>query len=150
MIDEINFCVKTFQELTNQELYDIMHLRQVVFVVEQDAAYLDADKKDEKSWHVFAYINDEMAIYARVIPSGISYNEASIGRVVSSPTYRRKKLGRPLMKKCIEVLENKFNSSTCRISAQTYLLPFYKEFGFEVCSEEYLEDGLPHFEMIRK
>ena len=148
-IKNVQFKVKNFNDLTVQELYDIMYLRQVVFVVEQDAAYLDADKKDFESKHVFCYKDGEMAAYARVIPAGISYQEVSIGRVVSSPNFRRKRLGRPLMQKCIEVLENDFNTSKCRISAQTYLLPFYKEFGFEVCSAEYLEDGLPHFEMIR-
>lgn len=148
-VKELTFLVKDFNELNTQELYDIMHLRQVVFVVEQDAAYLDADLKDFKCKHVFVYQNDEIAAYARVIPPGISYKEASIGRVVSAPKFRRKKLGRPLMHKCIEVLELGFKTTKCRISAQTYLLPFYKEFGFEVCSEEYLEDGLPHFEMLR-
>ena len=145
----MTFQVKDFSELNTKELYDIMYLRQEVFVVEQDAAYLDADKKDFDCKHVFIYKNNEVAAYARVIPAGVSYEEASIGRVVSSPRHRRQKLGRPLMQKCIEVLENDLHTIKCRISAQTYLLPFYKEFGFEVCSEEYLEDGLPHFEMIR-
>lgn len=148
MIDE--FIVKDFEALTVQELYDMMYLRQVVFVVEQDAAYLDADKKDYKSKHVLQYKGDVLVAYARVLAPGVSYKEASIGRVVSAPEYRRQKLGRPLMQKCIEVLEKDYKTTACRISAQTYLLPFYGEFGFEVCSEEYLEDGLPHFEMLRK
>lgn len=150
MVNSTQFIVKKFEQLNIHELYDMMHLRQEVFVVEQNAAYLDADKKDINSLHVFLYLENEMAAYARVIPEGYAYKEASIGRVVTSPKYRRKKLGRLLMKKCIEVLENNMNTSKCRISAQTYLIDFYKEFGFEICSEEYLEDGLPHFEMFRK
>jgi ElaA protein len=147
---ENNFIVKDFSELNVQELYDIMYLRQVVFVVEQDAAYVDADKKDFKSIHILQYKEDTLVAYARVLAPGVSYQEASIGRVVSAPEWRRKKLGRPLMHKCIEVLNDNYKTNTCRISAQTYLLPFYGEFGFQVCGEEYLEDGLPHFEMLRK
>jgi ElaA protein len=147
---ENEFIVKEFRELSVQELYDIMYLRQVVFVVEQDAAYLDADKKDYQSTHVLQYKEGVLASYARILAPGVSYEEASIGRVVSAPEWRRKKLGRPLMDKCIEVLKNSYQTERCRISAQTYLLPFYLEFGFEICGEEYLEDGLPHFEMLRK
>lgn len=144
------FIIKEFDELSVQELYDMMYLRQVVFVVEQDAAYLDADKKDYHSTHVLQYKNDTLVSYARVLAPGISYAEASIGRVVSAPEWRRKKLGRPLMEQCLKVLKDKYQTTTCRISAQSYLVPFYSEFGFEVCSEEYLEDGLPHFEMLRQ
>lgn len=145
-----DFIVKKFEELSVQELYDMMYLRQVVFVVEQDAAYLDADKKDYDSMHVLLYKENELAAYARVLAPGVSYEEPSIGRVVSSPSWRRKKLGRPLMQKCIEVLEETYKTSKCRISAQTYLIPYYGEFGFVVKGEEYLEDGLPHFEMLRE
>lgn len=145
-----SFEVKTFEQLSNRELYDIMHLRQVVFVVEQDAPYIDADYKDLDAYHVCLFEDNQLLAHARVIPPGISYQEASIGRVVTHPDYRRKGFGRPLMKKCVDVLENELKTTTCRISAQTYLVPFYSEFGFEVCSKEYLEDGLPHFEMIRK
>lgn len=144
-----DYIVKKFDELTTRELYDMMYLRQVVFVVEQDAAYLDADKKDYDSIHVLQYIDLDLAAYARVLAPGVSYSEASIGRVVSAPEWRRKKLGRPLMEKCVEVLEKEYNTKKCRISAQSYLVPFYGEFGFEICSNEYLEDGLPHYEMIR-
>lgn len=147
---EHTFQVKGFEELSTRELYDIMHLRQEVFVVEQDAAYLDADYKDLPSKHIFAYEGGKLVAYARLLPKGVSYEEPSIGRVVTSPSVRRKGWGRPLMEKCVEELEKAYQTSACRISAQTYLVPFYGEFGFEVCSEEYLEDGLPHFEMIRK
>jgi ElaA protein len=144
------FIIKEFNNLTIHELYDMMYLRQVVFVVEQNAAYLDADMKDLKSTHILQYKDDVLASYARVLAPGVSYKEASIGRVVSAPEWRRKKLGRPLMMQCINVLQARYNTALCRISAQTYLVPFYNEFGFEVCSEEYLEDGLPHFQMLRK
>ena len=141
---------KGFDELSTRELYDIMHLRQEVFVVEQDAAYLDADRKDFSAIHIFTYEGEQLLAYARLLPPGISYFEASIGRVVTAQSVRRMGWGRPLMNKCLTILEKEWGTSTCRISAQSYLVPFYAEYGFEICSEEYLEDGLPHFEMIRK
>ncbi|MFT4970189.1 MAG: ElaA protein [Chitinophagales bacterium] len=146
---EYTFLVKDFEALTTRELYDIMHLRQEVFIIEQDCAYQDADFKDLKGKHIFSYNGDKLTSYARLLYPGISYTEASIGRVVTSPAVRRKGLGRPLMAKCIEVLEKDLKTAVCRISAQSYLIPYYSEFGFEICSEEYLEDGLPHFEMLR-
>jgi ElaA protein len=142
--------IKSFEALTKEELYDIMHLRQLVFVVEQNAPYVDADYKDQHALHVMAYINNQLAAYARVIKEGISYPEACIGRVVNHPVFRRTGLGKLLMEKAVEVLETAYNTRECRISAQSYLIPFYSGYGFEVCSEEYLEDGLPHKEMIRK
>ena len=146
---DYTFLVKDFEALTTRELYDIMHLRQEVFVVEQDCPYLDADYKDVKGKHIYAYGDDKLLGYARLLYPGVSYKEASIGRVVTAPSVRRKGVGRPLMQKCIEVLEQELNTRACRISAQTYLVPFYSEYGFEICSKEYLEDGLPHFEMLR-
>jgi ElaA protein len=146
---QIDWRIKEFSELTTPELYDIMHIRQVVFVVEQNAAYVDADYKDQKAWHIMAYDKNTLAAYARVIAPGISYEEPCIGRVVNLPPYRRTGLGRTLMQKAIEVLEGKYKTTQCRISAQSYLIPFYTDYGFEVCSEEYLEDGLPHKEMKR-
>lgn len=145
----IEWRIKEFEQLSLNELYDIMHLRQEVFVVEQDCPYIDADYKDQHSVIVNAYYNNKLIAHTRIVKPGISYSEASIGRVVSSPRHRKVGLGVLLMKKSIQALEGKFGTSKCRISAQTYLLDFYMQFGFKVCSEEYMEDGLPHFEMIR-
>lgn len=150
LLVQANFKISTFQELSVDELYQIMHLRQEVFVVEQNAAYLDADYKDPDSLHVQVLLDNTLIAYARILPPGLAYDEVSIGRVVSAPAWRRKKLGRPLMNFCLDQMEQHFQTRVCRISAQSYLVPFYSEFGFEVCSEEYLEDGLPHQEMLRK
>lgn len=143
--------VKDFDSLSLEELYEVMHLRQVVFVVEQDCPYIDADGKDFFGQHVLGYNDgDKLIAYTRILPAGISYpKEPAIGRVVSHPDVRGKGVGRPLMQKSIEVLEETYGNSACRISAQTYLLNYYREFGFEAVGEEYLEDGLPHFEMLR-
>jgi ElaA protein len=148
-VDKIDWRVKEFNELSLDELYDIMHLRQEVFVVEQDCPYMDADYKDQKAIHINGYYENELVAHTRIVAPGISYKEQSIGRVVSKPKYRKQGVGIALMKKSIEVLEEKYNSPICRISAQKYLIKFYNSFGFEVCSEEYLEDDLPHFQMFR-
>lgn len=148
-IENINWRVKKFEDLSIDELYDIMHLRQLVFVVEQDCPYIDADYKDKKSIMVNGYINENLVAHARIVLPGISYKEPSIGRVVTEPSYRASGLGQALMTKSIAVLESQFGT-TCRISAQTYLIKFYSNFGFEISSKEYLEDDLPHIQMFRK
>lgn len=147
---EITTAIKSFDKLSLEELYGIIHLREKVFVVEQNAAYQDTDYKDQKSWHVMLKDAERVVAYARVIPQGISYKEASIGRVVSDMEYRKLGLGRKIMEESLKVLQEKYETSSCRISAQTYLVPFYKSYGFKVCSTEYLEDGLPHYEMIKE
>lgn len=148
-LSEVKWQVKKFEDLSLNELYDMMNLRQEVFVVEQDCPYIDADYKDQKSIHVNAYFNEKLIAHTRIVYPGVSYQEASIGRVVSHPKFRGTGLGKELMLKSIEALEQNFGSS-CRISAQTYLIKFYKQFGFEISSEEYLEDDLPHIQMLRK
>ncbi len=146
---DIVWKIKSFQELSLGELYDMMNLRQEVFVVEQNCPYVDADYKDQKSFHVNGFFKDVLVAHARIVLPNISYKEPSIGRIVSSPKYRGKGIGKELMKVCIDFIEKYFNSSDCRISAQVYLIKFYNQFGFEVCSDEYLEDNLPHVEMLR-
>lgn len=146
----LNTTIKPFDKLSVDELYSIIHLREKVFVVEQNAAYQDTDYKDQKSWHVMLKDKEKVVAYSRVIPPGMSYKEASIGRVVSCPGYRNMGLGRKIMELSLETLKEKFGTNTCRISAQSYLVQFYESYGFQVCSKEYLEDGLPHFEMIKE
>lgn len=145
----IKVSIKKFSELTIDELYSIIHLREKVFVVEQNAPYQNTDYKDQKAIHIMLWAKEDLVAYARVLPENVSYQEASIGRVVSAPKYRRKSMGKKLMEVALQVLEKELNTTKCRISAQSYLVPFYKNYGFEVCSEEYLEDGLPHYEMLK-
>ena len=149
-LNKLTWQFKKFEELTLNELYDIMYLRQEVFVVEQDCPYIDADYKDQDSIMVNAYFKGKLVAHTRIVKPGISYKEASIGRVVSAPKLRGTGLGKLLMEKSIEALESIFKTSVCRISAQTYLINFYQQFGFEISSEEYLEDNLPHIQMLRK
>ena len=149
-MENITWIYKPFEELTLQELYDAMALRQEVFVIEQDCPYLDADGKDQHSLHLFAYLRNELVAYIRVVKPGISYPEFSIGRVVSHPTYRGKGYGQLVMKEGIKRIEQDFGKVPIRISAQTYLRRFYQSFGFQATGKEYLEDGIPHIEMIRE
>ncbi len=150
-MEEIIWYYKSFEELTSKELYKIIQLRNEVFVIEQDCIYQDCDDKDLVCGHLWATINDEVAAYSRIVPKGISYeNEPSIGRVISNQKFRKFGLGKQLMKNSIQVIENRFSTSSIRISAQSYLKQFYSSFGFDQVSEEYLEDDIPHIEMLRK
>lgn len=150
-MDEIIWHFKSFEELTSKELYKIIQLRNDVFVIEQDCIYQDCDGKDLVCGHLWATIDNEIAAYSRIVPQGISYeNEPSIGRVITNPKFRRYGLGKQLMKNSVQVIENQFKTSEIRISAQSYLKEFYSSFGFEQVSEEYLEDDIPHIEMLRK
>lgn len=147
---ELNWVLKKFDELSAAELYAIIRLRNEVFVVEQNCAYQDADDIDQLSWHLSGYDDNILAAYTRIIPPGISYEMPSIGRVVTSPAYRRSGIGRTLMNISIEKTFALFNSNSIKIGAQLYLQKFYESLGFESCSDQYLEDGIPHIKMLLK
>ena len=144
----IKFKIKTFQEFSAQELYDVLQLRSEVFVVEQDCVYQDLDGKDQKAWHILGYSDSNMVSYTRVFKPGDYFKESSIGRVVVAKKYRHNDLGFELMQTSINFILSEFKVDTIRISAQTYLLNFYNSLGFLKVGEEYLEDGIPHVNMI--
>ena len=147
----IDWEIKKFEELSVFELYTLMQLRQAVFTVEQNCAYQDADGKDLKCFHLMGYINEkELIAYSRIVPAGISFDEVSIGRVISSDKARGTGAGKALMKKSKDFIEAHFGNVPIRIGAQCYLIKFYSDFGFEIASEEYLEDNIPHIEMLFK
>ncbi len=146
----IEWQLKPFQQLTPDELYALMRLRQEVFVVEQNCPYLDADGKDFYSQHLLGYIKNQLAAYARIVPPGISYEEVSIGRVVTSGQFRKLGFGKELMKKAIGEIEKIYGKVPIRIGAQKYLQQFYENLGFVDMNEPYLEDGIPHIIMLRK
>lgn len=146
----MNWQVKPFCELTSAELYEILRLRSNVFVVEQHCVFLDMDNKDQQCLHLLGYVNDRLAAYSRLVPAGISYEEPSIGRVCTDPEYRSIGLGKELMNVSIKALELHFGTAAIRIGAQLYLKRFYESLGFRQISEEYLEDGIAHIEMIRE
>ncbi len=146
----LNWHFKEFNELTSKELYDIFHLRVEVFMLEQNCLYNEVDGKDTKCSHLWCEADGQILAYCRIVPPNISYeNTPSIGRVVSHPKYRHLKLGHQLMRHAIEIISNHFQTEKIQISAQSYLKNFYEKYGFKQTSEEYLEDGLPHMEMVR-
>ena len=149
-MNSIHWHTKAFEELTIDELYDIMQLRTNIFVVEQNCPYPELDGKDKNCLHVFATQGGKVVAYARIVPPGLSYKEISIGRVVVHADHRKDGLGRILIDLALEKIEEEFGTQAIQIGAQTYLKKFYGSFGFEPVSEEYLEDGIPHVDMIRK
>ena len=146
----LNWTIKRFVELTLDELYSILQLRNEVFIVEQNCVYNDTDGKDRSAWHLMAVEDDKLVAYTRILPPGVSYSDPAIGRVVTSSSKRGSGLGRELMKRSIEACEKFFGKTSITLSAQVYLQSFYESFGFIVIGEEYLDDGIPHIEMSRK
>ena len=140
--------LKKFEELTPHELYAILRLRNEVFVVEQNCVFQDADDKDQGCWHFMGFEGNNLAAYTRLVPPGFIYDEISIGRVVSSPDYRRSGIGKELMQGSIKKCYELFGKLPIKIGAQFYLKKFYSSFGFEQVSEIYLEDGIEHIYMI--
>mgnify|MGYP003523256343 FL=1 len=145
----INWAFKKFEELTSSELYAIMQLRNEVFVVEQNCVYQDADNKDLLSYHLMGWNQQKLVAYTRILAPGIAFEEASIGRVVTSPSVRRTGIGIELMNRSISKTTELFGNFPIRIGAQLYLQKFYISLGFEKDSDTYLEDNIPHIEMVR-
>ncbi len=149
IMDNINWTCKAFYELSLDELYDILFLRQEVFVVEQDCPYIDTDYKDQKGWHICAHLDGVLVAYTRILPKGISYKDyASIGRVITSSKIRGKGIGRPLMEKSIQYTYQLLGKQQIKISAQNHLRKYYGSLGFVPVGEIYDEDGIPHIAMI--
>ncbi len=145
----INWSCKAFDSLTPFELYSILQLRNEVFVVEQNCVYQDCDDKDQRSYHFMGWKQNKLVAYTRLLPAGLSYEEISVGRVVTSPSIRRIKIGKELMIRSIDKLHELFGKSTIKIGAQLYLKHFYESLGFIQNSDVYLEDGIEHIKMIR-
>jgi ElaA protein len=141
------FVVKSFGELETRELYDIYKLRSRVFVVEQNCAYQDVDDKDLTAAHILMMDEGRLEGYSRLIPPGVSFPEASIGRVLVDKNHRGNGTGRQLMEFSIAKCRELFNSKEIVISAQTYLAKFYEQLGFASEGETYWEDDIPHVRM---
>ncbi|XQW83792.1 GNAT family N-acetyltransferase [Thalassotalea piscium] len=148
----INWQVKRFNQLTTNELYDALKLRIDVFVVEQTCFYPDLDDldRDTQTLHLFAYQNDKMAAYLRILAKGVCYPDyIAIGRVIVAPQARKGGLGHQLLQQAIITCEQFFPHQNIKISAQEHLENYYQKHGFLRCSDTYLEDGIPHIGMIK-
>ena len=139
--------IKRFDKLTPNELYDVVKLRLEVFIGEQGCSYEDLDDRDKEASHVFLYDADNVVAYCRILDAGVAYDETSIGRVCVHKNYRNQGLAREMMQKAMEYVKDENKDNQIKISAQSYILPFYESLGFEAISEPYLEEGIEHRKM---
>ena len=137
-----------FDDLDNHQLYQVLKLRQAVFIVEQNCIYNDLDDLDQPAWHILAHRDGELLATLRCIPPGLSYPEASMGRIAVSNEARGLKLGRQIVERGIRCCQEQWPGSGIRIGAQNYLEKFYQDFGFVTASDVYDEDGIPHIKML--
>ena len=145
----LKILTKTFQQLTNDELYAILQLRSEIFVVEQDCVYQDLDYKDQKALHVLGFKDKKLVAYTRIFKPGDYFEYASIGRVVVNQGERKHHYGYAIMNASIEAVQSHYDATIIKISAQVYLKKFYNNLGFKIVGEEYLEDGIPHVGMVK-
>ena len=143
----MNIKWKSFSALTKDELYALLNLRQQVFVVEQDCPFIDADFKDQDCDHLLAYQDNELVGYLRVVKPGKQYHGPEIGRVLTAEKIRREGAGKILTQEAIEFCATKYAGQEISISAQHRLQDFYRDFGFIVQGEVYLEDDIDHIKM---
>lgn len=144
----MKWVIKSFQELSLEELYTALAFRTEIFVVEQECAYQEVDNKDFSAFHVFAYEERNLVAYARILPKGLVFQEVSIGRVCVKASHRRKKLGQKLVTNCILYSKEVLGEKKIRIAAQAHLSQFYASFGFVPAGDSYVEDNIPHQEML--
>lgn len=145
-----DFFSHTFSELSAADLYQILRLRTEVFVLEQNCAYQDLDGLDQQTLHLYRKVDSETIVaYARILPpEQCGHDHCSIGRVVVNTDYRKQQLGQALMQFAINTAKQHFPEFPIKISAQTYLTHFYQNLGFVNTGKFYLEDDIPHQEMI--
>lgn len=149
-MSNLKWNIVAFGDLDLFSFHDIIQLREKVFVVEQNCPYLDVDGKDTVCHHVVGMdSNQKIVATARILPPKMAYKEVSIGRICTDPNYRGKNIGHELMKQAIVFIENHYHTGVIRLSAQTYLLKFYETYLFRPLGDTYLEDGIPHIEMLR-
>ena len=144
----LQITTKTYNELTKEELYQVLQLRSEVFVVEQDCVYQDIDFKDQKAMHILGFKNEKLVAYTRIFKPGDYFENASIGRVVVAEKERINGFGHVIFKASIKAINEFFNEENVKISAQKYLKEFYQSHNFKQIGDEYLEDNIPHLAMI--
>lgn len=141
------FCLR-FQELSASQLYDVLLLRQQVFIIEQNCIYPDMDAHDHLALHLMMYKENELGAYLRIFPPGIKYSESALGRIVVHPKFRGKTTGKELIQNGINISKKEFPNSSIRIEAQAQLDKYYERFGFVAEGEIYVVDGIDHLQMV--
>ena len=151
MTNNLEWQKNSFQELSNTLLYEIIKLRVNVFIVEQNCPYAELDDKDKnpETIHLTATIDSKLVAYARILPPGLSYPEVSMGRFIVKEAFRRQGIGKELVSKCLAEKFSVWPNYRIKISAQEHITSYYEHFGFRIVSESYLEDGIPHVEMLK-
>ncbi len=148
-MEKITWETKHFKDLTANEYFELLYLRTEIFVVEQDCPYQEVDEKDRLSYHLFGRNeNGTIIAVSRVLPKGVSYDEISIGRVAIKKEARGKGIADQMMIETFKFIENQYGKEAIRISAQEYLLNYYGKHGFKQVGAMYLEDDIPHIEML--
>ncbi|BAM46450.1 GNAT family N-acetyltransferase [Amphibacillus xylanus] len=142
--------LKKFNQLELEDLYQILKNRVDIFVVEQKCAYPEIDGIDPDCYHLFKKDGNEIVAYARLVPNGVLYNYPAIGRIIVNQNYRKSGYGRELIKQAIKIITEDWQEPEIKLHGQTYLREFYQSFGFKEISEPYLEDGIPHVDMLYK
>lgn len=140
--------IKSFEDLSKKELYELLQLRSEVFVVEQDCVYRDVDGKDQRALHVLGWEDGKLVAYARCFEAGDYFEEAAIGRILVRENYRKLGYGHKITEASIEAIRSMYKADTIMISAQTYLVIFYESHGFMTTGDRYMEDGIPHIAMV--
>ena len=148
-MSSIDWRYVAFDDLTAAELYAALQLRSEVFVVEQACVFQEMDGADALAMHLLGTLQGTLVAYARCFAAGIKFAEASIGRVVTRHCVRGSGAGHALMDKAVSCLSRQWGAQAIRIGAQARLEDFYRQHGFEKAGLPYLEDGIPHIEMIR-
>ena len=144
----MQYTIKKFEELKNTELYHILKLRQEIFIIEQACIYPDIDSNDENAYHLAVFDDSKIVGCLRILDRGVIFEEASIGRVVVSKSHRGKGIAKKMMQQAIDFIKDRLEGTHIKISAQTYVIPVYMGVGFEIVSEEYLEDDISHVDML--
>ena len=152
-VTDLDWQWSRFDDLTPHDLYEVVKLREAVFIVEQNCPYPDADGRDPHAWHLLGWMEEanakKLVAYARIFEPGIRYDECSIGRIVSAPEFRGAGFGRALVAEALRRLEGLAPHQSIKIAAQRRLENFYSEYGFKTISEPYEEDGIIHVDMLR-
>ena len=148
-MNEIDWKAAAFDALTLTELYDVLQLRSDVFVVEQACIFQDMDGADTEAMHLLGTYGGKLVAYARCFAAGVKFKEASIGRLITRSALRGTGAGHVLLRRAIDSVTQQWGPQAIRIGAQARLEEFYRQHGFTTTGAPYIEDGIPHIEMLR-